>query len=76
MIRTKVDLTLGGLLSTRGLGRGYKVGGGVMVLLPAHLGVRMDYRNVRSGGDVAIAGLKLPGAKLSFSRIAVGFVVH
>jgi len=76
LMRTNVELNLGSLLSTSNMGFGYNIGGGVMILLPSHLGVRVDYRNLRSVSDVTIAGLTIPGAKLDFSRIAFGLVLH
>lgn len=76
LIRTEVELDLGSLLSTSHMGWGYNIGGGVMVFLPAHLGLRVDYRNVRSASDIEIVGLTLPGAKLSYSRVVFGLVLH
>lgn len=55
---------------------GYDVGGGLMILLPAHLGVRFDYRYLRSSSDTTIAGVTLPFADLHFHRISVGLVLH
>jgi len=76
VMRTKVTLTVGSLFSKSNTGFGYDLGGGVMIFLPSHLGVRVDYRYIRSGSDVTIAGLAIPSAKLNFSRIAFGLVLH
>jgi opacity protein-like surface antigen len=76
LMRTKVDLTLSSLLSTNNTSLGYNLGGGVMIFLPAHLGLRVDYRNLRSATNVTIAGITLEGPKLNFSRIAFGLVLH
>lgn len=76
LMRTNVELTLGGLLSTKNTSFAYNVGGGVMIFLPSHVGVRIDYRNMRSASDFTIAGITVTNAKLSFSRIAFGLVVH
>ncbi len=76
MLRTQVELNLGSLLSTSNAGLGYSVGGGVMILFPSHVGLRVDYRNIRSTSDVNIAGFSIPASKLSFSRIAFGLVLH
>jgi opacity protein-like surface antigen len=75
-MRTKVELNLQGLLSTSNTSFGYNIGGGVIVFLPAHLGVRVDYRNIRSASDVIIAGFTISNPKLNFSRVAFGLVLH
>ena len=76
LMRTNVELNLPSLLSTSNMSFGYNFGGGVMIFLPSHLGVRFDYRNLRSGSEANIAGITIPGQKLSFSRIAFGLVLH
>jgi opacity protein-like surface antigen len=76
LMRTKVELNVGSLLSTSDSSFGYDVGGGVLVFLPSHLGLRVDYRNIRSAKSVTIAGFTLPNAKLNFSRIAFALVLH
>jgi opacity protein-like surface antigen len=78
IVRTKVELNLAGLLSTSNTGFGYNLGGGVIIFLPSHLGVRVDFRHMRSASDltIPIAGFTLPSAKLNFSRIYFGLVLH
>jgi len=76
LIRTNVELNLGSLLSTSDMGFGYNIGGGVMVFFPSHVGLRVDYRNVRSASDFEIVGLTLESAKLSYSRVVFGLVLH
>ncbi len=76
LMRTNVVLTLGSVFSTKNSSLGYNIGGGVMIFLPSHLGVRVDYRHIRSASDVTIAGFTITGTKLNFSRIAFGLVVH
>jgi opacity protein-like surface antigen len=76
LMRTKADLTLAGFLDTQNTSFAYNVGGGVMVFLPSHVGLRIDYRNMRSVSDITIAGITLTNPKLNFSRIAFGLVVH
>jgi opacity protein-like surface antigen len=55
---------------------GYDIGGGLMMLLPAHLGVRFDFRYLRSSSDISVAGVTLPFADLHFNRLSVGLVLH
>jgi len=76
LMRTNVELTLESLLSTKNSSFGYNLGGGLMVFLPSHVGIRVDYRNMRSFNDFTIAGITVTPKRLSFSRIAFGLVVH
>jgi hypothetical protein len=76
LLRTNVELKLSDLVSTSNMSFAYNIGGGVMIFLPSHLGVRVDYRNLRSASEAKIAGITIPGQKLSFSRIAFGLVLH
>ncbi len=76
LMRTKVELNLTSLLSTSNTSLAYNLGGGVMIFLPSHLGVRVDYRNLRSASDLTLAGFTIPSAKLNFSRIAFALVLH
>ncbi len=48
----------------------------MIIFLPSHLGLRVDYRNLRSASDITFAGLTLPNTKLNFSRIAFALVLH
>jgi hypothetical protein len=54
----------------------YDIGGGVMVSLIPHIGLRADVRNMRSIEDVKISGITLPSAKLNFSRVSLGIMLH
>lgn len=75
LVRTKVD-SLGSLLGFSNSGFGYNLGGGVMAMLPAHLGLRVDFRHVRSASDLGVGSLVLQGSKLNFSKITFGVVLH
>ena len=56
---------------------GYDYGAGVIVMLPAHLGVRLDYRRFTSGPTIpVIGGIFGDGNDLEFSRVSVGVVLH
>ncbi len=76
VMRTRVELNLQSVFSTSNTTFGYNIGGGVIVFLPSHLGVRVDYRNLRSASDVHLAGFTVQNAKLNFSRIAFALVLH
>jgi opacity protein-like surface antigen len=75
LIRTKVA-TVSQLLNLSDSGFGYDLGGGVMLFFGAHLGVRGDFRHIRSTKDFDLLGISLPNTKLNFSRISVGLVLH
>ncbi len=81
IIRTNVEPTLSQIVSTKDTSFAYNVGGGVLITLPRHLGIRVDYRNIRTATDITIAGFSVAspfsqGARLSFSRLAFGLVLH
>jgi hypothetical protein len=77
LMRTRLDLTTAGLLASfTDNSLGYNFGGGVMLLLRHHVGVRGDLRYLRSASDVTIAGIALSNTRLNYTRVSVGFVLH
>lgn len=54
----------------------YDLGGGVMFLLPGHLGFRGDYRYFKSLQDFSLLGFDIANPKLSFHRVSVALVIH
>lgn len=77
LMRTRVTFDLesmGSGVSQNALA--YDVGGGVMILLPAHLGIRGDYRLFKSTKDFSVLGIDIRNTKLSFSRVSAGLVLH
>lgn len=77
LMRTRVtfDLdTFGSDVSQNALA--YDIGGGVMILLPGHLGLRGDYRRFKSTKDFSVLGIDINNVKLSFSRLSAGLVLH
>ena len=55
---------------------GYNFGGGVMFLLPAHLGFRGDIRYFRTFSDIDILGIALSKAPITYTRFSIGLVIH
>ena len=53
---------------------GYDIGGGLMIFLGRHVGIRGDVRGYRSLQDLKVFGLLVPGTKLQFGRAAGGVV--
>jgi hypothetical protein len=77
LIRTRLDLlktpTAGGFDTNN---FGYNFGGGVMFLLPAHLGFRGDIRYFRTLSDISILGIELSKTSINYTRFSVGLVIH
>jgi opacity protein-like surface antigen len=78
LIRTRLDQTL-----NPGAGNidedqfGYNFGGGVMFLLPHHLGFRGDIRYYRTVSDISVLGISLiEKAAVNFTRVTIGLVIH
>jgi opacity protein-like surface antigen len=77
LVRTRLDLVLTSSSEDFSANNfGYNFGGGVMVLLPAHLGIRGDIRYIRSASDVSILGISLANSAVNFTRVSVGLVIH
>ncbi len=72
-IKAKAEFTADSLTDFSDTAFGWNYGAGVMVMLPAHLGVRLDYRRFRSGPEVSFLG---GDDKVEFSRVSVGLVLH
>lgn len=72
-IKAKAEFTAESLSDFSDTAFGWNYGAGVMVMLPAHLGVRLDYRRFRSGPEVSFLG---GDEKVEFSRVSVGLVLH
>ena len=74
LMRARMEFSAEGVrdFSDTSFGRNY--GAGVLLLLPAHLAIRLDYRRFRSGAEVPVpAGTD---NKLRFSRASIGVVLH
>ena len=76
LIKTKVQFTAAELADFGDTSFGYNYGFGVTFLLPAHLGLRADFRRFRTFGDLEILGIEREDAKLRFSRVSFGLVLH
>jgi opacity protein-like surface antigen len=56
---------------------GLNYGAGVILLLPAHIGFRLDYRRFSSSSDIPYAGpVPRAGNSFVFSRATIGVVLH
>jgi opacity protein-like surface antigen len=76
IIRTKVD-QIEDVVNFSDSSFAYNLGGGLMVMLPSHLGFRVDYRHMRSSNDLSLAGIHvIEGSTLNYNRIAFALVLH
>jgi len=71
LIKTHVDFTSTSLLTTDNNSFGWDIGGGVMVTVAPHVGVRGDIRYFHSFQDLGFMGFSLgTSSKLDFGRAA------
>ncbi len=77
IIRTKVD-QIQDVVNFSDSSFAYNLGGGLMVMLPSHVGFRIDYRYMATVSDITVAGQTLltNGTKLTFSRLVFALVLH
>jgi opacity protein-like surface antigen len=77
LIRTRADLLLtpsaGGFDNNN---FGYNFGGGVMILFPAHLGIRGDVRYYRTFSALSLLGVSLANTNINYTRFTIGVVIH
>jgi opacity protein-like surface antigen len=55
---------------------GYDVGGGVMGTIAPHVGIRADYRYIRTTKNFSLGDFAINNQPLSFSRATVGVVLR
>jgi opacity protein-like surface antigen len=75
LIKTHVDLTTTSLLTTDNNSLGWDVGGGLMIFLGGHFGVRGDLRYVHAFQDLTVQGFTLGNTTLNYGRAAAGVVL-
>ncbi len=75
LMKSRVELTPSSLVSASHNDLGWDLGGGLMVHLAPHVGVRGDLRYFHAFQDLEIAGVTLSDAKLDFGRLSGAFVL-
>ena len=75
LIKTHVDLTTTSLFTTDNNSLGWDVGGGVMISVSDHLGVRGDLRYFRTFKDLTVQGFTLSSTTLNYGRASAGLVL-
>lgn len=74
LIKTHTEFTTNSLLSTDNNNFGWDVGGGVMLTIVPHVGVRGDIRYFHSFQDLGALPIPLANQKLDFGRAAAAVV--
>jgi opacity protein-like surface antigen len=76
LLKTNVEFTGASLLDSDDNHLGWDVGGGLIVFLGNHFGLRGDIRYFHAFQDLEILGLSLGETKLDFGRAAAGIVLR
>jgi opacity protein-like surface antigen len=74
LIKTHVEFSTTSLLNSDNNHFGWDLGGGLIVYLGGHIGVRGDIRYFHAFQDLEILGISLGRTKLDFGRAAAGVV--
>jgi opacity protein-like surface antigen len=74
LIKSHVEISAASLLDSDNNDFGWDIGGGLIVFLGRHVGVRGDIRYFHAFQDIEILGLSLDQTKLDFGRAAAGVV--
>ena len=75
LIKTHVDLTTASVFTTDNNNLGWDVGGGLILLVGDHVGVRGDLRYFHSFQDLTVLGITLGDSKLNYGRASVGVIL-
>lgn len=76
LIKTRVDLTPGSLLSGSNNHVGWNIGGGLMILMGKHLGIRGELRRFHAFQHLAVPLLPIDGATLDFNRASAALMLR
>lgn len=75
LIKTHVDLQTTSLFTTRNNSLGWDVGGGLMLFMTDHIGLRGDVRYFHTFQDLTVLGLTLSDKTLNYGRASAGVVL-
>jgi opacity protein-like surface antigen len=76
LIRSHVGFNIPSVATADDNAFGYDIGGGAMVRLPYHLGVKGDVRYFRSPQNLTISGISFNNTQLNFYRVSIGLLLH
>lgn len=74
LIKTRIDLTPESLLQADNNHFGWNLGGGLIIFVAEHVGVRGDVRYFHAFQDLEVLSLPLGGTKLDFGRASAAVV--
>jgi opacity protein-like surface antigen len=75
LIKTHVELTPTSVFTTDNNNLGWDIGGGLILLVGEHVGVRGDLRYFHSFQDLDVLGFTLGNSKLNYGRASGGVVL-
>ena len=75
LIKTHAELNPTSLLSATDNNFGWDIGGGIMVTVAPHVGVRGDIRYFHAFQELNLAGIELQNTKLDFGRASAALVI-
>jgi opacity protein-like surface antigen len=75
LIKTHIDFTTASIFTVDNNALGWDLGGGVILLLGGHLGVRGDIRYFHAFQNLTVEGFTISNSKLDFGRASAGLVV-
>ena len=75
LIKSHVEFTPSSVFTVDNNNLGWDIGGGLMLLVGDHVGVRGDLRYFHSFQDLSVLGFALGDTKLNYGRAAAGVVL-
>jgi opacity protein-like surface antigen len=75
LIKTHVELTPASVFTTDDNNLGWDIGGGLILLVGEHVGVRGDLRYFHAFQDLDVLGFTLGNSKLNYGRASAGVVL-
>ncbi|OFW18841.1 MAG: hypothetical protein A3H97_14320 [Acidobacteria bacterium RIFCSPLOWO2_02_FULL_65_29] len=75
LIKSHVELTTGSVFTTDNNNLGWDIGGGLILLVGDHVGVRGDLRYFHSFQDLSVLGFTLGDTKINYGRASAGVVL-
>jgi hypothetical protein len=75
LIKSHIEFTAASIFTSNNNDLGWDLGGGVILLMGGHLGVRGDVRYFHAFQNLSVGGFTISNAKLDFGRAAAGLVV-
>ena len=76
LIKTRVELTPGSIISGSNNHFGWNIGGGLMVLIGKHLGIRGELRRFHAFQDLSVPLLPVDGTTLDFNRASAALMLR